>query len=503
MSDIAIRIENLGKRYRYGGAAPLSANLRADITDWIKGMMGRSSDRVAGLQGGGQSGGAAGLAGAGQACRVTEVQRGGGAEGKRANMDGQDLQDGGRVTEGVSGGEGMNGGSRMTRHASLHEIHERHLDADPNYFWALKDINLEIKQGEVVGIIGRNGAGKSTLLKILSRITPPTTGKIIYRGRMASLLEVGTGFHRELTGRENIYLNGSILGMKRAEIVSSFDEIVAFAEVEKFIDTPVKFYSSGMYVRLAFAVAAHLNVEILAVDEVLAVGDADFQRKCLGRMGDVARGGRTVLLVSHNMAALMSLCTQCAVIQSGSLVGCGEPQSTIRSYLGQYRSSALNVEARTDRGGDGTARLLAIRIASSRGGTVVASGEDVFLELLILWKVCSPPFVVKIGIYDQLNAPMLFLDSADVGLQFRVGQGRAKIVCHMRSVNLVPGVYAVNVAIAPVHGGLADHVVDAARLTIEESNVYGVQRRGGGNGAKFMVLHSWEMHSEDGDAAVN
>ena len=185
-------------------------------------------------------------------------------------------------------------------------------------FWALKDINFEVKRGEVLGIIGRNGAGKSTLLKILSRITEPTEGRVTIKGRVASLLEVGTGFHPELTGRENIYLNGAILGMTRSEIKRKFDEIVAFAEVEKFLDTPVKRYSSGMYVRLAFAVAAHLEPEILIVDEVLAVGDAEFQKKCLGKMGEVASGGRTVLFVSHNMAAVSALSGSGFLLEAGS-----------------------------------------------------------------------------------------------------------------------------------------------------------------------------------------
>ena len=184
-------------------------------------------------------------------------------------------------------------------------------------FWALKDIGLQVQQGDCVGIIGRNGAGKSTLLKVLSRITEPTTGRVTMRGRLASLLEVGTGFHPELTGRENIFLNGAILGMKRQEIKTKFDEIVAFAEVEQFLDTPVKRYSSGMYVRLAFAVAAHLEPEILVVDEVLAVGDAEFQKKCLGKMGEVAEGGRTVLFVSHNMAAVQQLATRGRARYSG------------------------------------------------------------------------------------------------------------------------------------------------------------------------------------------
>ncbi|MDB6118646.1 MAG: Teichoic-acid-transporting ATPase [Verrucomicrobiaceae bacterium] len=208
-------------------------------------------------------------------------------------------------------------------------------------FWALKDVSFEIKRGEVVGIIGRNGAGKSTLLKILSRITEPTTGRITLKGRVASLLEVGTGFHPELSGRENIYLNGAILGMARAEIKAKFDEIVAFAEIEKFLDTPVKRYSSGMYVRLAFAVAAHLEPEILIVDEVLAVGDAQFQKKCLGKMQDVAQGGRTVLFVSHNMTAVEALCNRAILLNSGTVSEIGPAKEVLKHYQLVQTSSKL------------------------------------------------------------------------------------------------------------------------------------------------------------------
>ncbi len=199
-------------------------------------------------------------------------------------------------------------------------------------FWALRDVSFEVKTGEVVGIIGRNGAGKSTLLKILSRITEPTSGRVTLRGRVASLLEVGTGFHPELSGRENIFLNGAILGMRRAEIRSKFDDIVAFAEVERFLDTPVKYYSSGMYVRLAFAVAAHLEPEILIVDEVLAVGDARFQQKCLGKMHAVADSGRTVLFVSHNLGTIQSLCHRCVLLEQGRVVFTGEPGEAVARY---------------------------------------------------------------------------------------------------------------------------------------------------------------------------
>jgi lipopolysaccharide transport system ATP-binding protein len=204
---------------------------------------------------------------------------------------------------------------------------------DEEEFWALRDINFEIKQGEAVGIIGRNGAGKSTLLKLLSKITYPTTGKITMNGRVSSLLEVGTGFHPELTGRENIYLNGTILGMSRKEVKSKFDEIVAFSGVEKFLDTPVKRYSSGMYVRLAFAVAAHLEPEILIIDEVLAVGDGEFQKKCLGKMDEVAKGGRTVLFVSHNMSAIESLCSSAILLNTGLILEKGPVNKIVNSYF--------------------------------------------------------------------------------------------------------------------------------------------------------------------------
>ncbi|MFQ4140817.1 polysaccharide ABC transporter ATP-binding protein [Chlorogloeopsis sp. ULAP02] len=210
---------------------------------------------------------------------------------------------------------------------------QREVNQTSEEFWALKDVSFEIKQGDKVGIIGRNGAGKSTLLKILSRITEPTKGKIQIKGRVASLLEVGTGFHPELTGRENIFLNGAILGMSKTEIQRKFDEIVAFAEVEKFLDTPVKRYSSGMYVRLAFAVAAHLEPEILIVDEVLAVGDAQFQKKCLGKMEDVGREGRTVLFVSHNMSTIQSLCSRCILLKKGQISTDDQSDLVIQHYL--------------------------------------------------------------------------------------------------------------------------------------------------------------------------
>jgi lipopolysaccharide transport system ATP-binding protein len=241
-----------------------------------------------------------------------------------------------------------------------------HGNLDGEEIWALRDINFTVEQGEVLGIIGRNGAGKSTLLKILSRVTAPTSGKIKVKGRIASLLEVGTGFHPDLTGRENIYLNGAILGMTRKEVLRKLDEIVAFAEIEQFLDTPVKRYSSGMYVRLAFAVAAHLDPEILVVDEVLAVGDAEFQKKCLGKMGDVANEGRTVLFVSHNMQAMVRLCKEGIWLHQGTL----RTRGTILETIGKYMQSGLGMTAEKNwpnpknAPGDDNARLKSIRVIS-------------------------------------------------------------------------------------------------------------------------------------------
>ncbi len=279
------------------------------------------------------------------------------------------------------------------------------VSAPTTEFWALKDISLDIEQGEVMGIIGRNGAGKSTLLKILSQITEPTEGEIRIRGRVASLLEVGTGFHPELTGRENIFLNGAILGMTRTEIRRKFDEIVAFAEIEKFLDTPVKRYSSGMYVRLAFAVAAHLEPDILVVDEVLAVGDAEFQRKCLGKMNSVAHGGRTVLFVSHNMQAIRMLCGRVMLLDSGHCAADGAADDTI----GQYRASGASEQEgewcavnSVDQFGDETVILRAMRSQDERGAvsSVFESHMPIIIEMEI--DVVVPENNLQVG-FDLMN----------------------------------------------------------------------------------------------------
>ena len=251
----------------------------------------------------------------------------------------------------------------------------------PETFWALQDVTFDVSPGEVLGIVGRNGAGKSTLLKVLSRITVPTKGRVELYGRVSSLLEVGTGFHPELTGRENIFLNGAILGMKKAEIDRKFDEIVAFAEVERFIDTPVKRYSSGMHVRLAFAVAAHLDPEILIIDEVLAVGDMSFQKKCLGKISSVAREGRTVLFVSHNMVAVKTMCTRAILLHAGKLTEDGPPATVVNRYLGAGRVSRAEISWANEgqAPGNSTFRLQAVRVRNSDGEvTSVLTTSDPF-----------------------------------------------------------------------------------------------------------------------------
>ncbi len=269
-------------------------------------------------------------------------------------------------------------------------------------FWALKDLSFEIKQGERVGIIGRNGAGKSTLLKILSRITEPTRGTVRIKGRVASLLEVGTGFHPELTGRENVFLNGAILGMSKAEITRKFDEIVAFAEVEKFLDTPVKRYSSGMYVRLAFAVAAHLQPEILIVDEVLAVGDAQFQRKCLGKLEDVGKEGRTVLFVSHNMAAIRSLCSRALLMRSGQLLMDSEIEAAMSNYLAEDTASDAHIIWNEQNAPQSPEiRFLEAYILNDKGEYAASIDCRKGFSIVVKYEVLRPLNGLRIGFFMQ------------------------------------------------------------------------------------------------------
>ncbi len=300
------------------------------------------------------------------------------------------------------------------------EANDRTQKGSSEYVWALKDINFEVKQGEVLGIIGRNGAGKSTLLKILSRTTSPSTGSVKIRGRVASLLEVGTGFHPELSGRENIFLNGAILGMTRNEIKSKFDEIVDFAGVERYIDTPVKRYSSGMYVRLAFGVAAHLEPEILIVDEVLAVGDAEFQKKALGKMKDVSnKQGRTVLFVSHNMGAIRSLCNSALLLKNGRSFFQGGVEEGVSKYLtAEVNISGSNLATRTDREGDGRFQFVNIVISNEKGEQTdsLFCNEKITVDLEFRAKdIDVSKIILSVGFKDQNNELIAFFSSDEMG----------------------------------------------------------------------------------------
>ena len=323
-------------------------------------------------------------------------------------------------------------------------------------FWALKDVSFDVAPGEVVGILGRNGAGKSTLLKILGRITEPTQGQAVVTGRVASLLEVGTGFHPELTGRENVYMNGTIMGMKVREIDAKFDEIIAFSEIDKYIDTPVKRYSSGMYVRLAFAVAAHLQPEILFIDEVLAVGDVAFQRKCLGKMGSIAKDGRTLLFVSHNMAAVQNLCSRCIWIDDGRVAAAGAPKEVI----GQYLNTQTRVEAQGDgpryrlaeareRTGNGRIQFTSFAAVDDKGTPLLAvqSGDEVVLRLGFRSAGLKPDGLVNVALtIHQPNTqdPLCICDAVRMGEPFENLPARGCFDLRLPRLPLGEGRYRVS-----------------------------------------------------------
>jgi lipopolysaccharide transport system ATP-binding protein len=338
--------------------------------------------------------------------------------------------------------------------------------------WALKDVSFEVKQGEVLGIVGRNGAGKSTLLKILSRVTAPTAGECRIRGRIASLLEVGTGFHPELTGRENIFLNGTILGMTKEEVRRWFDEIVTFAEIEKFIDTPVKRYSSGMYVRLAFAVAAHMNPEILLVDEVLAVGDAQFQKKCLGKMDEVSRHGRTVLFVSHNMGVISRLCQRALLLDNGQLLADEAASSAVQRYLSigaSQRASTVDLTNFPDRTGDGTARITEACIRDMQGNVsgCFSSGDSITLEFAVQYMSESAPYAHSIEVVNSDGVPIYHLWDLDSRSQdLPVGCNRLVKVT-IQDVNLCPDRYHVTLWVGTHEGLRADRVANCLSFTLE------------------------------------
>jgi lipopolysaccharide transport system ATP-binding protein len=345
---------------------------------------------------------------------------------------------------------------------------------EPERFWALDDVSFDVAHGDVLGIIGRNGSGKSTLLKILSRIVEPTTGSVDLEGRVGSLLEVGTGFHPDLTGRENVFLSGAILGMRRAEIARKFDEIVEFAEVERFIDTQVKHYSSGMYMRLAFSVAAHLEPDILVVDEVLAVGDAAFQKKCLGKMGTVARHGRTVLFVSHNMGAVVSLCSRALLLDAGHLVLDGDPITVAARYQATLAAAPTETTdlASAEHFGTGKARFVSLRfVPERRDGTtreMMCPGSRLRIDLRIL---CSSPVDsanVGITIYDASGYRLVDANTAMQGrfVSMRPGD-EAHVSFALDDVRLKPGTYLVGLWMGRGNVEDIDGILYAATLEVE------------------------------------
>ena len=365
--------------------------------------------------------------------------------------------------------------------------------AEREQFWAVKDVTFDVARGEVLGLIGSNGAGKSTLLKILSRITEMSEGEVDLYGRVGSLLEVGTGFNQELTGRENIFLNGAILGMTRSEIRSQFDAIVAFAGVERFLDTPVKHYSSGMYVRLAFAVAAHLRSEILIVDEVLAVGDLDFQRQCLGKMRDVATDGRTVLLVSHNMAAVGSLCSRAVLLRNGRLALVGDVAAAVAAYSTHEESILVgDLRDRHDRAGRGEIRAASIAISGSDGELTrsIRFGHpfDIVIDYEARHAIDNVLISVSLNMLDGTR--IATLSSGFRNERFSVSKGAGRFACRLAGLPLRPDTYSIDVFI---HGDHAfhDYVERAMTFDIAPRDVYGTGRMPQRSEGALIAEYQW------------
>ena len=371
-------------------------------------------------------------------------------------------------------------------------------DSEQNDFWALRDISFDVEHGEVIGVIGKNGAGKSTMLKILSRITWPTEGQASIHGRVGSLLEVGTGFHPELTGRENIFLNGAIMGMRKAEITSKFDEIVAFAEVEKFIDTAVKHYSSGMYVRLAFSIAAHLEPEILIIDEVLAVGDLGFQQKCLGKMSEVSRGGRTILFVSHNMAVVERLCRRCIVLHEGKIAYQGETNGAIHHFfneifaVNQTDGHVFDFDTTVHRHSTAGKLLKRIELYNEDDlpvleGIRVGGG----LKLKVYFDLPHPTRSFDVGLgFDNAIGQRVFTAHSLFEPNRPTGEwvGPQVFVCDIPSFTVMPGVYRLRIWLDINHQD-ADRINQAAQVAVLESDYYGTGKAPW-NGV-FVLKHHW------------
>jgi lipopolysaccharide transport system ATP-binding protein len=432
MSDVAIKVEGLGKRYRIGANQEAYRTLREKLNNTALAPF-RAAKHLFTRNGAAQS-----------------------AKGKEQS--------------------GNNGSSPL----ALSPLRSR--ASRDNTFWALKDISFEVKRGEVVGIIGRNGAGKSTLLKILSRITEPTEGYADIHGRIASLLEVGTGFHPELTGRENIYLNGSILGMKRAEINRKFDEIVAFAEIDKFIDTPVKHYSSGMYVRLAFAVAAHLDPEILLVDEVLAVGDAAFQKKCVGKMSDVAKEGRTVLFVSHNMQVISKLCEECLLLSNGAVKIKGPTHQVVREYLLESNTQSCAVIDLTSenikRSGTGSSRFIEARLMDSNGRITPTFqvGESFVLRFKCEVRELLTSQFYQIRLRSVTGVPIYHWVDFDDGLPTVPVHGTDEVQVSLDKIQLYPGSYLISLMVSDRYGTEYDYIEDALTFDVTAGSIVPLTR---------------------------
>lgn len=363
-------------------------------------------------------------------------------------------------------------------------------------FWALKNVGFEIEQGDRVGIIGRNGAGKSTLLKIISRIVEPDSGKISIKGRIASLLEVGTGFHPELSGRENIYLNGAILGMSRSEIKSNFDAIVDFSGVEKFIDTPVKRYSSGMYVRLAFAVAAHLQSEILILDEVLAVGDAEFQKKCIGKMRDVSNSGRTIIFVSHTMSAIRQICNTGILLKSGEVQKTGSIGLVIEEYQKLTELDKSDLENTVMRDGNGWCRVTDIKITNDRNvaNGVFKLGDKIQFKITLKKSPDKKADRLRIiiGIYNSFGESYLRFDSKQANLNYSMNAETMEVTCAMEEhINISPGNYFLNIAVMQDEL-LLDYLQNIKGFNLENIDYFNTGRNMQDEElAKVFYKHSW------------
>jgi lipopolysaccharide transport system ATP-binding protein len=362
-------------------------------------------------------------------------------------------------------------------------------------FWALRDINFEVKKGEVVGIIGHNGAGKSTLLKILSKITPPTEGEIKINGRVGSLLEVGTGFHPELSGRENIFLNGAILGMTKKEIVKKFDEIIAFAGIEKFLDTPVKHYSSGMYVRLAFSVAAHMDPDILIIDEVLAVGDAEFQKKCLGKMNDITqKEGRTILFVSHNLSAIKSLCPKTILLEGGKIKKIDSTDIVLREYSNIVEQDGLLESGKVVRKGNGKVKIkeISLRKKDGSGTGHLITGQDA--EIWVNYDVLDTnikEMIVYFAIVSNLTGNRI-VEFSNKNSKYRIDTTRKLLKINVKNLPLNPGIYRLDCYVENSNGESLDWIIGAKTIKVQsEENDFILKT---GNPDQGDIFFSYNFH---------